>query len=333
MGKSGLRVSEICLGTMGFGTEWGYGADLAESRRVFEAYLELGGNFLDTANRYTEGSSERILGELVRESGRRDELVIATKYSLYTHAGRINDGGNHRKNLVQSLEGSLQRLQMDCVDLLWLHAWDFLTPEEEIMRALDDLISAGKVLYIGISDTPAWLVARCNTLAEWRGWNRFVGLQLEYSLLKRDAERDLLPMAGHMGLASTAWGPLGGGALTGKYLKKADAGRLKTDSARLSPEAVEITKEVVKVARQAGCKPAHVALNWVRQRAIPIVGSRNAAQLRESLACLEHELSPEHLARLDKASAIKYGFPHDFLASDNVRQVLFGGLQDRIDPR
>jgi aryl-alcohol dehydrogenase-like predicted oxidoreductase len=332
LGRSGLRVSEICLGTMGFGTEWGYGADKEESRRVFDTFLAAGGNFLDTANRYTEGTSERFLGEFVRDSGRRDELVVASKYSLYTQANRINDGGNHRKNLVQSVEGSLKRLQLDYLDLLWLHAWDFLTPEDEVMRALDDLVRAGKVLYLGVSDTPAWLAARCNTLAELRGWTAFVGLQVEYSLITRDAERDLLPMAEHLGLGATAWGPLAGGALSGKYLEKSDAGRLKPESKRLNPRSVKITKAVVSVAEQIGCSPSHVALQWVRRRAIPIVGARNASQLSDSLGCLNVALSDRQLEKLDKASEIDMGFPHDFLASDNVRQVLFGGLQNQINP-
>ncbi|MBI1192183.1 MAG: aldo/keto reductase [Bacteroidetes bacterium] len=332
LGRSGLRVSEICLGTMGFGTEWGYGSDKDESRRVFQTFLEAGGNFLDTANRYTEGTSERFLGEFVKESGRRDELVIASKYSLFTQPNRINDGGNHRKNLVQSVEGSLKRLQVDYLDVLWLHAWDFMTPEEEVMRALDDLVRAGKVLYLGVSDTPAWLAARCNTLAELRGWTAFVGLQVEYSLITRDAERDLLPMAEHLGLGATAWGPMAGGALTGKYLQKSDAGRLKPESKRLNARSVKITKAVVSVAEQIGCSPSHVALNWVRRRAIPIVGTRNASQLSDSLGCLNFALNERQLEKLDKASEFELGFPHDFLASENVRQVLFGGLQNQINP-
>lgn len=331
LGRSGLRVSEICLGTMTFGKEWGYGADKTESRKVFQTFLDAGGNFLDTANRYTEGTSELYLGEFVKESKRRDELVVASKYSLYTQPNRINDGGNHRKNLVQSVEGSLRRLQLDYLDVLWLHAWDFLTPEEEVMRALDDLVRAGKVLYTGISDTPAWLVARCNTLAEWRGWNAFIGLQVEYSLITRDAERDLLPMGEHFGMSTTAWGPLAGGALTGKYLEDEKAGRLKAGSKRLNPRSVKIAKTVVRIAEQQGCSPAHVALNWVRRRAIPIVGARNAKQLKDSLGCLDHPLHSRQMDALDKVSAIEYGFPHEFLNSDGVRQVLFGGLYNQIE--
>ena len=218
LGKSGLRVSELCLGTMTMGEEWGYGADRKVSQRIFDAFLEAGGNFIDTANRYTEGTSETYLGEFIKSSGRRNELVVATKYSLFTEFKKINDGGNHRKNLVQSVEGSLKRLKLDYIDLLYLHAWDGLSPAEEIMRALDDLVRAGKVLHLGISDTPAWVVSQCNTIAEMLHWTSFCSLQLEYSLIRRDAERDLIPMAEAFDMGITAWAPLAGGVLTGKYL-------------------------------------------------------------------------------------------------------------------
>jgi len=235
LGNSGLRVSELCLGTMTFGEDWGYGADENSSREIFNSYLESGGNFIDTANRYTEGTSEEYIGKFVKESGRRDELVIATKYGLYTKSGRINDSGNHRKNMVQSLEGSLKRLGLEYVDILYLHIWDFTTPIEEILRALDDLVRAGKVLYPAISDTPAWIVSKGNQMAKQMGWSPFVSLQAEYSLITRDAERDLLPMTQSEGLAFTAWAPIAGGALSGKYLNNSEqAGRLKEGSKRLN---------------------------------------------------------------------------------------------------
>lgn len=334
LGKSGLRVSEICLGTMTFGLEWGYGADKDESRRIFNTYLEAGGNFLDTANRYTEGTSETWLGEFVKESGRRDELVVATKYSLVTKFNRINDGGNHRKNLVQSVEGSLKRLGTDYIDLLWLHAWDFMTPEEEVMRALDDLVRAGKVLYIGISDTPAWLVSRMNTMAELKNWTPFIGLQVEYSLIMRDPERDLLPMARHLDIGVTAWAPLGGGALTGKYLAaNNDAKRLKEGTKRLSERNMKIAQAVSDIAAGMGCAPGQVALRWVMQQHaqnFPIVGSRSAAQIKESLECLNVTISAEHMQQLNTISAIELGFPHDFLAGEGVLKVTYGGLADKI---
>lgn len=334
LGRSGLRVSEICLGTMNFGTEWGYGAEKEASRAIFNAYLDAGGNFLDTANRYTEGTSETWLGEFVNESGRRDELVVASKYSLVTKMNRINDGGNHRKNMMQSVEGSLKRMKLDYMDVLWVHMWDFTTPEDEVMRGLDDLISSGKVMYIGISDTPAWLISRMNTMAELRGWNRFVGLQVEYSLLMRDPERDLLPMAHHMNLGVTAWGPLAGGALTGKYLKTTDGPkRLKEGAKRLNERNTAIAAKVVEIAEEIGCTPGQVAIRWVmdqHQQMIPIIGSRHAEQIKETVASINVKLSKEQHEALNSISAIELGFPHDFLKGEGVQQVTYGGYQGKI---
>lgn len=335
LGKSGLRVSELCLGTMTFGEEWGYGANKEESLKIFNTFLDAGGIFFDTANRYTEGSSEQFLGEFVKNSDKRLESVIATKYSLYTQKQRINDGGNHRKNLVQSIEGSLKRLQTDYIDVLYLHAWDFMTPEEEVLRALDDLVKAGKVLYVGISDTPAWIVSRCNSIAELRGWTSFIGMQVEYSLITRDAERDLLPMASHMDIGVTCWAPLAGGALTGKYLdqKNKDPKRLKEDSNRLNEKSRLIVQEVVNIADELACSPSHVALNWIKNRKevlIPVVGARHHQHLEDNLASLNYSLTKEQLLRLNNVSEIELGFPHDFLKTDGVQHVIHGGLADRI---
>ncbi|MCB9233093.1 MAG: aldo/keto reductase [Bacteroidia bacterium] len=332
LGKSGLRVSEICLGTMTFGTAWGWGADRMTSHSIYSAFLDAGGNFIDTANRYTEGESESFLGEFMQEH--RNKIVMATKYSLHSAEKHLNDGGNHRKNLVQSLEKSLARLRTDYVDVLYLHAWDFMTPEEEVMRALDDLVRAGKVLYIAISDTPAWMVSRSNTLAELRGWTQFIGLQIEYSLLQRTPERDLIPMAAHMDIGVTAWAPLAGGALSGKYLNEEKAGRLSAESKRLNENSQRITREVVAVAEEIGCTAAQVAMNWVRQKGkviIPIVGARKVEQIQDSLGCLNYPLSEAQMKRLDEASAIEVGFPHDFLTSDTVKNVLFNGNFDLIE--
>jgi aryl-alcohol dehydrogenase-like predicted oxidoreductase len=334
LGRSGLRVSELCLGTMTFGEEWGWGASAAESRRIFDAFADAGGNFIDTANRYTEGTSERLVGEFVRGAG-REQFVVATKYSLRTGAtGQILDGGNSRRNLMQSLDGSLKRLGLDHVDLLWLHAWDGLTPVAEVMRGLDDVVRAGKVLYVGISDTPAWVVSQANTLAELRGWSPFVALQVEYSLLQRTPERDLLPMAAALGLTLTPWAPLAGGALTGKYLQ-GETGRVAENSARRSERATAIVGEVVAIAEELGCTAAQVALCWTMQRtqpaSIPIIGARKVEQLLDSLGALDLSLSAEHLTRLHHVSQIELGFPHDFLRGEGVRDVLFGGLRDRID--
>ncbi|MFN3343373.1 MAG: aldo/keto reductase [Flavobacteriales bacterium] len=334
-GKSGLRVSELCLGTMTFGEEWGYGANKEESRKIWNTFLDAGGNFIDTANRYTEGTSEKFIGDFIKEGDRRDELVIATKCTLFTQPNRINDSGNHRKGMVQNLEGSLKRLQLDYVDILYVHAWDFTTAEDEVLRALDDLVRSGKVMYIAISDTPAWMISRCNAIAELKGWSRFAGMQVEYSLITRDAERDLLPLAKYTDMGVTAWAPLAGGALTGKYLgNNNDPKRLKEGSRRLNEKSMAIAQKVVDIAKEINCPPAHVALNWVRKNSahvIPIIGSRNVQQFSESLGCFHSTLFDEHMKQLDEVSSIELGFPHDFLLQDGVKMVMYGGLYEKID--
>ncbi len=217
LGRSGLRVSPLCLGTMTFGTEWGWGADRETSRAIFNAYAERGGNFIDTANFYTKGTSERLVGECMADA--RERFVLATKFTLNMRPGDPNAGGNHRKCMIQSVEASLRRLNTDYIDLYWLHAWDGTTPVDEVMRGLDDLVRAGKILYVAVSDTPAWKIAQCNTLAELRGWSRFIALQVEYNLALRDVERDLVPMAIELGLGVLPWSPLASGLLSGKYTR------------------------------------------------------------------------------------------------------------------
>lgn len=327
---------------MTFGEEWGWGATAEESRRMFDAYAEAGGNFLDTANRYTEGTSEKLVGDFTKSD--REHFVIATKYTLWMRRDDPNFSGNHRKNLVQSVEASLKRLQTDYIDVLWLHAWDGTTPVEEVMRSLDDLVRQGKVLYIGISDTPAWIVSRANTIAELRGWTSFTGLQIRYNLIDRTAERDLLPMARALDLAVTPWRVLHAGVLTGKYQGRlsdgdngADAGsgdgRVSKSDAKIRRN-LEIAAEVVAVAEEIGCKPAHVAISWLRQRPgviVPIIGARTLEQLNDNIASLAVKLSDTHMERLDAVSAFDLGFPHDFLANDPVRDNIFGGTQDMID--
>jgi aryl-alcohol dehydrogenase-like predicted oxidoreductase len=337
LGKSGLRVSELALGTMTFGEDWGFGASKEESTKIFNLFVEAGGNFIDTANNYTNGSSETFLGELIKPN--REQFVIATKYSLSTRSHDPNGGGNHRKNMIQSVEASLKRLQTDYIDVLWLHAWDFLTPVEEVMRGLDDLVRAGKVLYIGISDTPAWIVSQANTLAALRGWTPFIGLQIEYSLLQRTPERDLLPMARALDIGVTAWGPMAGGALTGKYSNQLESAnlepkRLSPNSARLNAKNTEIAQMVVEIAKEISKSPAQVALNWVRQQSgviIPIVGARKESQLKDNLASLDFILDDNHLNKLHEVSKIELGFPHDFLSSEPVLNVLHGETRLLID--
>ncbi|MEZ4921343.1 MAG: aldo/keto reductase [Saprospiraceae bacterium] len=332
LGRSGLRVSELCLGTMTFGTEWGTGVDREGSKALFDAYADAGGNFLDTANRYTEGTSERYLGEFIQSE--RDHFVLATKYTLFDKMGDPNLAGNHRKNMMRSVEESLKRLQTDFIDLLWVHAWDGVTPEEEIMRGLEDLVRSGLVHYIGISDTPAWVVSRANTLAELKNWTAFIGLQVEYSLIQRDAERDLLPMARYLGLTLTPWGALGGGALTGKYLK-GESGRVPAESARRSDRANRIAAVVVEEAEKLGVEPGQLALNWTRQSmpgldVIPIVGARTPQQLKSSMACLNFDVPATTMQALDEVSKIELGFPHDFLAGDRVKDLIFGGTYNKL---
>lgn len=335
LGKSGLRVSELCLGTMTFGEEWGFGATFEESRKIFNHFADAGGNFLDTANMYTNGSSERFVGEFIAPD--RDRWVLATKYTLNNQSKEVNLSGNHRKNMVQTVEGSLKRLKVDYIDLLWLHAWDFTTPVEEVMRAFDDLVRAGKILYIGVSDTPAWIVSQANTLAELRGWTSFVGLQIEYSLIERTPERDLIPMAEAFGMAITPWGPLAGGILSGKYNKTSneDKGRfLREGSRKPSERELKIAETVLKIAKEIGKNPAQVSLNWLRQKSpsiIPILGAKKAAQLQDNLGCLEFSLSPQHIQELNDVSAIDLGFPHAFLKSKSVQEGPFSGTLYLID--
>jgi aryl-alcohol dehydrogenase-like predicted oxidoreductase len=336
LGKSGLRVSEICLGTMTFGKEWGaMGAEKDESKKIFDAFVSKGGNFLDTANRYHDGTSEKFTGEFIASN--RDSFVLATKYTL-NNPGRKGDvlaSGNSRKNMVYSLEQSLKRLKTDYIDLYWLHMWDHLTPEEEVMRSLDDMVKAGKILYIGISDTPAWIVAKSNTIAELRGWTQFIALQIEYSLIQRTPERDLIPMANAFGMTVTPWAALAGGALTGKYLnKKSDEPhRVPDGSKRLNERSTEIAKEVVRVAEEMGVTPGQVALNWIRQQTgsfIPIVGARTEAQIRDSLDCLNFTLPEKMMQRLNEVSKIDLGFPHEFLKEPMINDLVYSGKMNDI---
>ena len=331
LGKSGLRVSELALGTMTFGEDWGWGASKEESKKIFDAYAEAGGNFIDTANRYTNGTSEKFVGEFIASD--RGHFVLATKYSLFTRHGDPNAAGNQRKNMVQSLEASLKRLNTDYIDLYWVHAWDFMTPVEEVMRALDDMVRAGKILYAGISDTPAWIVSRANMLAELRGWTPFVGLQIRYSLIDRAVERDLLPMARALDIAVTPWGALGTGILSGKYNREGGSGRVSTWGP-IEPKKLAVAEEVIKIAAEIGRTPAQVALNWVRQQPgviIPIVGAKTLPQVQDNLACLDFKLSDEHVQHLSDISQIDLGFPHDFLAEEGVRDLVFAGTYNQID--
>src|SRR5580765_4648088 len=286
LGHSGLRVSPLCLGTMTFGEEWGWGATVAESEAILSRFLEGGGNFLDTANGYTLGHSERIIGDYFsRDTGKRDRVVIATKFFTNLYPGDPNGGGAGRKSIVAACEQSLRRLQTDYIDLYWMHCWDRHTPIEETMRALDDLVASGKVRYIGISDTPAWKVAQAQTIARFRGWAPLVALQIEYSLLERTVEGGLIPMALEMEIGVTPWSPLKSGVLSGKYTREnaatvtADRGERVT--ATLGEKVYTIIDELARIAKEAGATAASVALAWVHGRrgvASTIIGARRLDQ-------------------------------------------------------
>lgn len=339
LGDSGLRVSEASLGTMTFGEDWGWGSGKDEAQRIYAAYREAGGNFIDTANVYTNGTSERFLGEFMK--GHRESVVLATKYSNAVPGADPNAAGNHRKSMTQAVEASLERLQTDYIDLYWMHIWDGVTPVEEVMRGLDDLVRAGKVLYVGISDAPAWWIAGANTLAQLRGWTAFVGLQIEYSLIERTVERELIPMARAFDVGVVAWSPLASGLLSGKYHGAGKAeGRLSAEGMeQFLPEkqrADRIIAAVRSVAEEVGRSMAQVALAWLRYQAvpvIPIIGARRLAQLEDNLASLDLELSTAQLESLDAASRVDLGFPQEFYAKELVRTLRYGGVADRLETR
>jgi aryl-alcohol dehydrogenase-like predicted oxidoreductase len=338
LGNSGLRVSELCLGTMTFGEAWGWGVPETVCADILDAFAEAGGNFVDTANTYTGGSAEEFLGRLL--IGRRHRFVLGTKYNGMTRPGDVNSAGNHRKNLVASLEASLRRLRTDHVDVLWVHARDTWTPVEEVMRALDDQVRAGKVLQVGVSDWPAWEIAQADTFARLRGWSPFVGVQLRYNLLDRTAERELLPMARGLGIPALAWGPLAEGQLTGKYRNGGSRrGRLdvydwSTWDERTTHRAERIVHEVVRIAGEGGWQPAQVALAWLRGRpgtVVPIIGCTSRSQLERNIEALEVRLDPAQVSRLDSVSQPDLGFPHDFLRLDSIKQVVYGDRWELVE--
>jgi aryl-alcohol dehydrogenase-like predicted oxidoreductase len=330
IGQSGLRVSPFCLGAMTFGEDWGWGSSVAESEAIMARFMERGGNFIDTANVYTKGHSEKIIGDCIgRDRSRRDRIVLATKFFGNLYPGDPNGGGAGRKTIVSSCEQSLRRLQTDYIDLYWMHCWDRFTPIEETMRALDDLVTAGKVRYIGLSDTPAWKVAQAQTVARFRGWAPLVALQIEYSLLERTVEGELIPMALEMGLGVTPWSPLKSGVLSGKYTRenaatvKADRGERVT--ATLGEKVYAIIDELARMAKEVGGTPASVALAWVQGRpgvASTIIGARRLDQLEQNLAALDISLSADQVARLDTLSKPTLSFPMQFL---NVASVFSHG--------
>jgi aryl-alcohol dehydrogenase-like predicted oxidoreductase len=321
LGRSGLRVSPFCLGAMTFGEDLGWGSSVQESEAILGRYIERGGNFIDTANAYTKGHSEKIIGDYVgHDRQKRDRLVIATKFSTNLHIGDPNGGGSNRKSIISACEHSLRRLRTDYIDLYWLHNWDVLTPIEETMAALNDLVSSGKVRYIGVSDTPAWKTVQAQMLASFRGWAPFIGLQIEYSLVERTVEGELIPMAQEMGLGVTPWSPLKSGLLSGKYTRE-NAGTVKMDRSWATSyledgKVYTLIDELRRIAAELDSTIARVALAWVQARpavASTIIGARTLAQLDDNLKALEVQLKPEHTAALDKLSQPVLPFPCGFL--------------------
>jgi aryl-alcohol dehydrogenase-like predicted oxidoreductase len=317
LGRSGLRVSPLCLGAMTFGEDLGWGSSVEESQQIIDRYLELGGNFIDTANFYTKSHSEKIIGDHVgRDAARRDRLVIATKFSGNLYPGDPNGGGSGRKSIILACENSLRRLQTDYIDLYWLHNWDVHTPIDETMAALDDLVRAGKVRYIGVSDTPAWKIAEANVTARFRGWSAFIGLQIEYSLLERSVEQELMPMARELGLGVTPWSPLKGGALSGKYTRDNHGEARRDRGAFVDPHLNEKTYTLVDelgaIAKARDTTVARVALAWLQAQpgvTSTIIGARRVAQLEDNLKSLDVRLGPDELTRLDALTKPSFGFP------------------------
>lgn len=339
LGRSGLRVSPLGLGAATFGDEWGWGATRDEARRLFDTYVDRGGNFIDTADVYTNGSSERLLGEFAKD--KRDGLVIATKYSSMTNPKDPNSGGAPRKNMMVSVEDSLRRLGTDYIDVLYLHVWDQTTPVEEILRGLDDLVRQGKVLYVAMSSAPAWQISRMQAIADLRGWSHLVALQIEYNLVDRTPERDLIPMAQEMGLGVVPFSPLAGGVLAGSY-GRAD---LKAPSRDDAPDGTrrnfnralgsvnERNLTIADVVKSVGLElersAAQVALAWLLRRpgiTSPLIGARTVEQLENNLGALDTDLSDAHLLRLEEASSFELGAPHSMLASDHIRAVTRGNF-------
>lgn len=335
LGRSGLRVSQIALGTMTFGAGAEWSRSEGEARGVFDAYVEAGGNFIDTANMYMGGESEKIVGRLVAPD--RDRFVVATKYAnAVPGANDPNAAGAHRKSLRQSLDASLKRLGVDYIDLYFVHWWDFTTPVEEVQRALDDAVSAGKILHIGLSDVPAWVVSRAQAFADLRGIAPIAAMQLEYSLVQRSIEREHLPLAKAHDIGVTAWSPLAGGILTGKYTNKAHGdGPKRMDSMQLQPfdeRNRRIAGALDAIAAKLGAKSSQVALAWLMSRnVVPIIGATRPEQMRENLAAADLILDGEILAELDAASAFDAGHPYSMLEWDMPMQLGYAGMRDRID--
>ena len=340
LGNSGLRVSPMCLGTMTFGEDWGFGADYETSKKIFNTYADGGGNFIDTANIYTNGTSEEYLGKLLE--GQRDRFVVATKYTLNTDPKNPNAGGNHRRSMITAVEDSLKRLKTDYIDLYWLHAWDYRNSIEEVLRALDDLVRQGKILHIGLSDTPSWIVSEgqaiaklAEGIAKMRGWTLVSAIQIHYNLVERTSEADMIPMAEHHNITPLAWSPLAGGVLAGKYtmsdLEKEDDGggrkQMSQSMGQLNERSIGIGNKVKEIAKEIGRSPSQVSLNWLLQQpggTIPIVGARKLSHVEDNLQAVDFTLTPEQIERLNAISSFDSPFPHNFLTPQLIDSMVDG---------
>lgn len=337
LGNSGLRVSPMCLGTMTFGTDWGWGADFETSQQIFNTYAGRGGNFIDSANIYTDGSSEEFLGRLLE--GKRDRFVLATKYSLNTDPKNPNAGGNHRRSMITAVEDSLKRLKTDYIDLYWLHAWDYRNSIEEVLRALDDLVRQGKILHIGLSDTPSWIVSEGQAIARLRGWTPVSAIQIHYNLVERTSEADMIPMAEHHNITPLAWSPLAGGVLAGKYtmedLKEDNDGdgngsgrkEMSQSMGQLNERSIEIGEKVKEIAEEIGRSPSQVSLNWLLQQpggTIPIVGARKLSHVEDNLQAVDFTLTPEQMQRLNEVSSYQPSFPRNFVTPQLIDSMVDG---------
>jgi len=334
LGKSGLRVSELGLGSMTLGNAWGWGSEKDEAKKIFDTFTDAGGNFLDTACNYQNGQSEQFIGEFTKED--RDRYIIATKYTLHDHKfpNDINAGGNHRKNLLRSMKDSLERLQTDYIDILYMHVWDFTTGLEEILRTLNDLVSSTKVNYIGISDTPAWLVSRANTIAEFRGWEPFSVYQFPYSIGKRDAEREIIPMCNNMDLAMTTWGTLKAGLFTGKYTRGEGATGRAQNTAQSNQQLRNMAIVIDEIADEIGCNSSHVAIRWVMDQpgiVIPLIAGRNNEQFKDNLGALNITLNEDQNKIIDEISGFKPEFPLEFINSDSVLKVIHSNTLGKLE--
>lgn len=335
LGKSGLRVSELCLGTMTFGESWNWGTTTSLANEILKKFTDLGGNFIDTSNNYTDGKSEEIIGSFIKED--RDRYIVATKFTLQNkkYNDNLNMGGNHRKNLFRSVKESLKRLQTDFIDLLYLHMWDYTTPIDQIMKTLNDLVASGKVHHVAISDSPAYIASRGNAVAEYRGWSQFEAYQFPYSLVEREPEREVMPFSKEFGLTMTPWGILDAGLLSGKYTRKKNAtGRLSEGKwGNPREEQLNYAREVDKVADELGYTSAQVAIAWVRQQAsniIPILGFSNPDQLMENYESFSITLPEEKVEQLNNVRDTGLGFPIDFLKSPGVINLIFGKDYDKL---